>query len=104
MLPPAGFIIITALSGSYANNPHKEVGIALIPFLYLFFMCYNAGWIVNGALYTTEILPYSIRSKALAVYVFFQTAAICVSVKCGVWRVGCGVCGAVCQNGCEQQF
>lgn len=34
------------------------------------------GWICLGALYTTEILPYGIRAKALSVYVFIQTLAI----------------------------
>jgi len=70
------FVIITALSGSFASTQNKATGIALVPFLYLYFMFYNAGWITNGALYTVEILPYSIRAKSLSLYVCVQTLAI----------------------------
>ncbi|EJT52572.1 hypothetical protein A1Q1_03374 [Trichosporon asahii var. asahii CBS 2479] len=70
------FVIITGLSGGFDATKNPATGIALVPFLYLYFMFYNAGWITNGALYTVEILPYSIRAKALSLYVCVQTLAI----------------------------
>lgn len=44
------FVIVTALSGSFANTQNEATGIAIVPFLYLYFMFYNAGWITCGAL------------------------------------------------------
>jgi sugar porter (SP) family MFS transporter len=82
----ACFVVITALSGSFDSTQNKATGIALVPFLYLYFMFYNAGWITCGALYTTEILPYGIRTKALSVYVTVQT--LCIAFNSYVNPVG----------------
>jgi hypothetical protein len=38
------FIIVTGLSGSFATTRHEATGIAVIPFLYIFYLFYNMAW------------------------------------------------------------
>jgi hypothetical protein len=36
-----GYVIVTALSGAFANSGQPETGIAVIPFLFVFFAGYD---------------------------------------------------------------
>ena len=40
----AVFTIVTGLSGAFASNGDKATGIAVIPFLYIFYLFYNMAW------------------------------------------------------------
>ena len=76
------FSLQTVCSAVYANSakdvnsdgdpvhPNKQAGHAVIAFIFLYYMSYNAA--LNGVLvsYTVEILPYMIRAKGFIVFTF----------------------------------
>jgi len=76
------FTLQTVCSALYANSakdvdsagnplhPNKQAGHAVIAFIFLYYMSYNAA--LNGLLvsYTVEILPYLVRAKGFIVYSF----------------------------------
>ncbi|PYH92650.1 general substrate transporter, partial [Aspergillus ellipticus CBS 707.79] len=67
--------IIMGLSGSYAQSNNSAVGIAVVPFLFIFFGFYVIAWTPLSNMYTVEVLPYYLRTKGQAVYCFTQNAA-----------------------------
>lgn len=38
------FTIVTGLSGAFASSRNEATGIAVIPFLYFFYLFYNMAW------------------------------------------------------------
>lgn len=70
------FSIVTGLSGEFAKHKVKSVGIAVIPFLYLFYLFYNMAWATLANLYVAEILPFGLRSKGMSIYVFCQSTSL----------------------------
>lgn len=70
------YIVITALSASFASTQHSATGIAVIPFLFIFFGFYDIAWTIQCYSYTTEILPYNLRTKGLAIFVCVQNLAL----------------------------
>ncbi|KAK8864556.1 hypothetical protein IAR55_001806 [Kwoniella newhampshirensis] len=70
------FILITALSGAFANNAIPALGISVIPFLYLYYGFYDICWTVLPNLYIPEITPYHLRTKALSIYAIIQAVSI----------------------------
>lgn len=60
------YIAVTGLSGSFASTANAATGIAVIPFLFIFFGAYNMG--LNPMLYTypCEIWPFALRSQGLS--------------------------------------
>ncbi|WWC99992.1 hypothetical protein V866_006901 [Kwoniella sp. B9012] len=70
------FSIVTGLSGSFAMHKSPAVGTAVIPFLYIFYLFQNMAWAVLANLYTAEILPYSLRSKGMSIYVTTQSVSL----------------------------
>lgn len=66
------FSVVTGLSAGFANTQQSSIGIAVVPFLFLFFGCYCAAWTIMCFSYTTEILPYNMRTKGLAIFVCVQ--------------------------------
>jgi hypothetical protein len=40
----ATFIVVTGLSGSFATTRDASTGIAVIPFLFVFYLFYNMAW------------------------------------------------------------
>ena len=63
------------LSGSYAANHERVVGLAVIPFLFIFFGFYDISWTPLANMYTVEILPYNLRAKGQAIYNITQGLA-----------------------------
>ncbi|OXG77987.1 hypothetical protein C345_06405 [Cryptococcus neoformans A2-102-5] len=70
------FTIVTALSGIFAKGGASNVGIAVIPFLYLYYGFYDICWTVLPNLYIPEITPYHLRAKALSVYLIVKAISI----------------------------
>ncbi|GFZ46304.1 hypothetical protein JCM24511_04551 [Saitozyma sp. JCM 24511] len=70
------FAIITGLSGSFATSKNAAVGTAVIPFLYIFYIFYNASFSVLGNLYVAEILPFGLRAKGMSIYVTTQSVSL----------------------------
>lgn len=88
------YCVITALSASFAKTQNSATGIAVIPFLFIFFGFYGAytflicasasvvdalsdiAWTIQCYSYSTEILPYDLRTKGLAIFVCVQNLAL----------------------------
>lgn len=60
------YIIITGLSGSFANNHVGSVGTAVIPFLFLYYGGYDIAFTPLVMAYPAEIWPYALRAKGVA--------------------------------------
>lgn len=74
------FIVVMGLSGAYAEDGnHRAVGLAVIPFLFIFFGFYDMAWTPLSNMYTVEILPYNLRAKGQAVYNIVQGSANAVN-------------------------
>ena len=75
----ASFIVVMALSGTYAEHGGKAIGLAAIPFLFIFFGFYDIAWTPLANLYPVEILPYSLRAKGQAIFNVWQAGANAVN-------------------------
>ncbi|KAL3450805.1 sugar transporter [Aspergillus insuetus] len=60
------YICITGLSGSFAETGTKNVGIAVIPFLFLFYGFYDIAFTPLFVAYPAEIWPYGLRAQGIA--------------------------------------
>jgi sugar porter (SP) family MFS transporter len=70
-------IAITTGSAVYAQDTsNKAAGIAVVAFIYLFSPAYNFGNTGNLGLYITEILPFSLRLRGMAVFQFWNLGFI----------------------------
>ncbi|KXS98241.1 hypothetical protein AC578_6274 [Pseudocercospora eumusae] len=71
-----GYVIVTALSGSFAETGSSPVGLAVIPFLFIFFAGYDIALTPLVTAYPCEIWPYHLRSRGLAVVGITTAVAI----------------------------
>ncbi|KAM0720702.1 hypothetical protein Q7P37_004839 [Cladosporium fusiforme] len=71
-----GFVIVTALSGSFAESGNGATGIAVIPFLFIFFAGYDIAMTPFQTAYPCEIWPYRLRSRGLIVTLTTAVVAI----------------------------
>ncbi|RYN18751.1 hypothetical protein AA0112_g11418 [Alternaria arborescens] len=61
------YILVTALSGAFAESGSPPTGIAVIPFLFIFFAGYDIALTPFLTAYPCEIWPYRLRSHGLTV-------------------------------------
>ncbi|KAI5477364.1 hexose transporter [Pseudohyphozyma bogoriensis] len=61
------YIIVTALSATYARTPNQGVGYGVIVFLFIFFAFYDIALTPLTVGYPTEILPTKARAKGLGI-------------------------------------
>ncbi|KAL2841718.1 general substrate transporter [Aspergillus pseudoustus] len=61
------YIIITGLSGSFAESGAGPTGIAVIPFLFIYFAGYDIALTPLLTAYPCEIWPFALRSRGLSV-------------------------------------
>ncbi|KAJ6020498.1 hypothetical protein N7540_006002 [Penicillium herquei] len=61
------FVIITALSGSFATIGSSATGTAVIPFLFIYFAGYDVALTPMLTAYPCEIWPFALRSRGLNV-------------------------------------
>ena len=73
------FVIVMGLSGSYATTKDNSTGLAVIPFLFIYFGFYVFSWTPLANMYTVEILPFNLRAKGQAIFVTVQNAANAVN-------------------------
>ncbi|KAJ5379862.1 sugar transporter [Penicillium cataractarum] len=73
------YIFTMALSGEYATHHKSSVGIAVIPFLFLFFGAYDVAWTPLQFAYPVEILPFSLRMKGMVIFIMVQNVAVTVN-------------------------
>lgn len=69
------YTIITGLSAGYAHTGRDALGIATIPWLYIFYGWYCIGWTPLPFSYGAEILPYHMRLKGLSMMLSVQSVA-----------------------------
>ncbi|PVH74595.1 general substrate transporter [Cadophora sp. DSE1049] len=73
-------VAITAGSAVFAQDPsNRSAGYAVVAFLYLFSPAYNLGLNGNLGLYITEIVPYNLRLRGMAVFQFWTLGFILLS-------------------------
>ncbi|KAJ0422802.1 general substrate transporter [Aspergillus carlsbadensis] len=90
-------IAITAGSGVFdSDSSNRSAGIAVVAFVYLFSPAYNLGLASNLGLYITEIVPFNLRLRGMAVFQFwnlgfilFSTFAIPIGLDAIGWRLFC---------------
>ncbi|KAM0327408.1 hypothetical protein ACHAQA_005694 [Verticillium albo-atrum] len=61
------YIIITGLSGSFAGTGHSPTGLAVIPFLFIYFAGYDIALTPLAVSYPIEIWPFELRAKGLSI-------------------------------------
>ncbi|KAJ5615379.1 hypothetical protein N7537_000493 [Penicillium hordei] len=61
-----GYILITGLSGSFAQTRDKSVGIAVVPFLLIYFAGHGIALTPLLVAYLCEIWQFTLRSKGLS--------------------------------------
>ncbi|UKZ91441.1 uncharacterized protein TrAFT101_006419 [Trichoderma asperellum] len=62
------YVVVMGLSAGFANTKDRPIGIAVIPFLFIYFGFYDMAYTPLPISYTVEILPFSIRSKGMALF------------------------------------
>ena len=69
-------VIISGLSGSYANTGNKSTGLAVVPFLFLFYGSYDVAFTPLVVSYPAEIWNFALRARGLAVALFSTYCAV----------------------------
>ncbi|KAI9035742.1 sugar transporter [Aspergillus affinis] len=87
------FVLVTALSGSFAETGHKGTGAAVIPFLFTFFAGYCIALTPFLTGYPCEIWPFRLRSRGLTVTwvaaicaIFFNTFVNPIALEKIAWK------------------
>lgn len=87
------YIIIAGLSGSFANTGLAATGIAVIPFLFIFYGFYDIAFTPLIVSYTCEIWPFTYRAKGLSMTflttqlaVFFNIFVNPVALEAIAWK------------------
>ena len=70
------YIVVSGLSGSFATTQNEQTGIAIIPFLFLFFASYCLAFTPLIVSYTCEIWEFSYRAKGVSMCQFVTQLAI----------------------------
>ncbi|KAK1922504.1 general substrate transporter [Papiliotrema laurentii] len=72
-------VLVIGLSALFLKDENPAVGGATVGLLYLFYGAYSVAWTPLNIGYPVEILPYSLRTKGMAVWTFFACLALCVN-------------------------
>jgi MFS family permease len=71
----AAFILILGLAGGYDASKNPSMGIALVPFIFVFMGFYSFGMTPLPMLYTPEIVPLALRAKAFTILAVTQNTS-----------------------------
>ncbi|CAO2658432.1 Nn.00g061550.m01.CDS01 [Neocucurbitaria sp. VM-36] len=87
------FILISALSGSFATTGSKAVGLAVVPMLFLYYGSYDIAFTPLIVAYPAEIWSYELRARGLAltfmstyVALFFNTFVNPIALDAIGWK------------------
>lgn len=72
----ASYIAITGLSGSFAHTGASGTGVAVIPFLFIFYGFYDIAFTPLIVSYICEIWPYTLRARGLSTGLLSTQAAV----------------------------
>lgn len=70
------FIVITACSATYAEKHVKPAGTAVLAFLFIYFGFYDIAFTGLSTAYPLEVLPFSLRTKGVAIQGFCISCAL----------------------------
>ncbi|KAI3390677.1 hypothetical protein diail_8883 [Diaporthe ilicicola] len=70
------YILITALSATFANTGSAAVGTAVVPFLFLMYGAYSSAFTPLLTAYPVEIWQYTLRSRGLSVMWISSAVAV----------------------------
>lgn len=70
----ASIAIVTGMSAAFAGGK-QSFGIPTVPFIFIFFFFYDIAWMALPFHYCTEIMPFHLRTKGLAIFTAVQTFA-----------------------------
>ncbi|EEU33403.1 uncharacterized protein NECHADRAFT_56714 [Fusarium vanettenii 77-13-4] len=73
------FIAWTIASARFHETGASAAGIAVMALIFLYGAFYNIGMSPLAVAYSVEVLPYSIRAKGMATYIFSTKAAVFVN-------------------------
>ncbi|KAF7122614.1 hypothetical protein CNMCM5793_000639 [Aspergillus hiratsukae] len=74
------YVLVTALSASFAQTSRTAMGAAVIPFLFIFFASYSSALTPLLTGYPCEIWPFRLRSRGLAVTWMSTISAACFNI------------------------
>jgi hypothetical protein len=60
------YVTISGLGGSFTHTLHAATGVAVIPFLFIYYAFYDIAFTPLLISYTCEIWPYNLRARASA--------------------------------------
>lgn len=60
------YAAVMGLSAGFANTGSASMGIAVIPFLFIYYAFYDFAWTPLPWFYVPEVIPYTLRTKGLA--------------------------------------
>ncbi|KAF3004452.1 hypothetical protein G7054_g7175 [Neopestalotiopsis clavispora] len=87
------FVLVTALSATFAEKGDASTGLAVIPFLFIFFAGYDIALTPFLTAYPCEIWPFRLRSRGLTVTwvaaitaIFFNTFVNPIALDSIGWR------------------
>ncbi|KAF9871048.1 sugar transporter [Colletotrichum karsti] len=70
------YIIVTGLSGSFATTSNTPTGLAVVPFLFIYFLGYDLALTPLVISYPVEIWTYQMRARGLAICQMVSLGAI----------------------------
>lgn len=73
------FIAWSIASANFSQTGSKAAGMAVMAFIFIFTLFFGIAFTPLPVAYSVEILPYSIRAKGMAMYVFSTKAAVFVN-------------------------
>lgn len=78
----ASYIVWTACSAVSSDTGSRPAGVAVVVCLFVYYFHYDIAWTPLLLGYPTEILPYSLRSKGIALGLFSIYASLIVAAFC----------------------
>lgn len=78
----ASYIVWTACSAVNSNTGSRPAGIVVVVCLFIYYFHYDIAWTPLLLGYPTEILPYSLRSKGIALELFSIYSSLTVAAFC----------------------
>lgn len=75
----AAFAIVAALTSQFQQGKGASYGVAAVPFLYVYYGLYNLAWVPLPYSYASEILPFNLRAKGMALFVLAQNFGNCIN-------------------------
>ncbi|ORY90756.1 general substrate transporter, partial [Leucosporidium creatinivorum] len=88
-----GYIVITGISGAFAEHGGKATGLAVVPLIFITYGFYDIAWSPLSYSYPIEVLPFSIRAKGMTLFVWTQQLSLAfnqwvnpVALKAIAWK------------------